>query len=395
MIALMATSPHMQQLMMAGMPAAARNPETIKAILADEGMKAKLVQMLAKQNLKIPSHVLEGMTAGHMEKTFDRAAKMGVDPQALFARLMNQPVLLAKLQQPKIMSAFMDISTNPANAARYAGDRETMEVVAELRAALGHMSGGAPPPPSSEGGAPPFPSGPVITDVEARAVGSGSPPAAPAAAAPAHETETVSEPPAHTSGTGDAQPTEERVKPSRFVGVSWGKASSSWMVHLWNPDAQRIQHVGSYASEDDAARAYDDAALKMQGPDAKLNFPDGAPPPSGTPPPPGQGATAAGPPPPGGPFPGGLPGLSPTASPGAANLMTMMMTDPELTRRLANPRVIKAIEEVGRSPWKTIKYVFDKEVMEVFGALNNVMRGKDAWTGKVPPPPPPPPPTAP
>ena len=29
-----------------------------------------------------------------------------------------------------------------------------------------------------------------------------------------------------------------------------------------------------------------------------------------------------------------------------------------------------------------VRYVFDREVMQVFTALNNLMRGKDPWTGK-------------
>ena len=40
------------------------------------------------------------------------------------------------------------------------------------------------------------------------------------------------------------------------------------------------------------------------------------------------------------------------------------------------------------------RYVFNREVMEVFSALNNMMRGKDPWTVKKMPPPPPPPPAA-
>lgn len=42
----------------------------------------------------------------------------------------------------------------------------------------------------------------------------------------------------------------------------------------------------------------------------------------------------------------------------------------------------QALAEISKSPWKTIKYVMDREVMEVFSALNNIMRGKDPWTGK-------------
>jgi hypothetical protein len=47
-------------------------------------------------------------------------------------------------------------------------------------------------------------------------------------------------------------------------------------VKLADPQTKRIRHVGSYASEEDAARAYDFAAVQAHGPGAKRNFPDEA-----------------------------------------------------------------------------------------------------------------------
>jgi hypothetical protein len=81
--------------------------------------------------------------------------------------------------------------------------------------------------------------------------------------------EAISEPPATTG--------EERKQRSslRYIGVRWEKASSSWRVQLgsWDPQTKRRQHVGCYASEEDAARAYDCAAVQAHGPGAKRNFP--------------------------------------------------------------------------------------------------------------------------
>ncbi|KAG1662824.1 hypothetical protein FOA52_009038 [Chlamydomonas sp. UWO 241] len=59
---------------------------------------------------------------------------------------------------------------------------------------------------------------------------------------------------------------------SHFKGVSWHKASSSWRVELWHPDTMHKEHIGSYTCEEDAARAYDCAAVKLHGPDARRNF---------------------------------------------------------------------------------------------------------------------------
>jgi hypothetical protein len=60
---------------------------------------------------------------------------------------------------------------------------------------------------------------------------------------------------------------------SRFIGVSWHKAKSSWKVPVWDPQSKEKRCIGYYASEDDAARAYECATVKMHRPGAKRNFP--------------------------------------------------------------------------------------------------------------------------
>ncbi|KAG1666394.1 hypothetical protein FOA52_006503 [Chlamydomonas sp. UWO 241] len=76
--------------------------------------------------------------------------------------------------------------------------------------------------------------------------------------------ELISEPPASRGGK----------QTSRFNGVTFLKASSGWRVHLQNPETKRSQYIGSYACEEDAARSYECAAVKLHGPGyAKRNFP--------------------------------------------------------------------------------------------------------------------------
>ncbi|KAG1665385.1 hypothetical protein FOA52_015795 [Chlamydomonas sp. UWO 241] len=60
---------------------------------------------------------------------------------------------------------------------------------------------------------------------------------------------------------------------SRYIGVSWETVSSSWRVGLWDPQTKRQRHIGCFASEEDAARAYDCAAVQASGPGAQRNFP--------------------------------------------------------------------------------------------------------------------------
>ncbi|KAG1670513.1 hypothetical protein FOA52_015378 [Chlamydomonas sp. UWO 241] len=63
-------------------------------------------------------------------------------------------------------------------------------------------------------------------------------------------------------------------KKSRFRGVGWDKRREKWEVRLWDPEVKGNQYIGRYISEEDAARAYDCAAVKMFGPGCKgRNFP--------------------------------------------------------------------------------------------------------------------------
>ncbi|KAG1653705.1 hypothetical protein FOA52_007933 [Chlamydomonas sp. UWO 241] len=64
-------------------------------------------------------------------------------------------------------------------------------------------------------------------------------------------------------------------KTSAFVGVSFHNTSSAWKAQLWVPETKRKRHIGSYASEVEAAWAHDVAAVKQDlgVPNKKLNFP--------------------------------------------------------------------------------------------------------------------------
>jgi hypothetical protein len=67
-----------------------------------------------------------------------------------------------------------------------------------------------------------------------------------------------------------------KQRSSRYIGVTWDKATSSWIVQLYDPQTKRQRRIGSFASEQDAARAYDCAAVQAHGPGAERNFPGDA-----------------------------------------------------------------------------------------------------------------------
>ena len=58
---------------------------------------------------------------------------------------------------------------------------------------------------------------------------------------------------------------------SSYKGVSRRDARSGWRAQLMT--GNRFVHLGSFATEEDAARAYDAAALALWGQYARLNFP--------------------------------------------------------------------------------------------------------------------------
>jgi hypothetical protein len=62
---------------------------------------------------------------------------------------------------------------------------------------------------------------------------------------------------------------------SPFKGVSWCSTREKWKAQIGNGSG-RSRHIGMFASEADAAKAYDLEALKSYGAFARLNFPQDA-----------------------------------------------------------------------------------------------------------------------
>lgn len=58
---------------------------------------------------------------------------------------------------------------------------------------------------------------------------------------------------------------------SRFKGVTWYKRENRWVAQIVTNNKRR--YLGIFTNEEDAARAYDKAALEQWGEFAKLNFP--------------------------------------------------------------------------------------------------------------------------
>ena len=62
------------------------------------------------------------------------------------------------------------------------------------------------------------------------------------------------------------------ARESRHRGVRWDARGRKWTAQIMHEG--RRQHLGCFAHEDEAARAYDDEARKLRGARAELNFPE-------------------------------------------------------------------------------------------------------------------------
>jgi hypothetical protein len=58
---------------------------------------------------------------------------------------------------------------------------------------------------------------------------------------------------------------------SQYRGVSWDSRGGKWLVQIWHGGKQH--HLGYFADEEEAARAYDAQARELKGDAARLNFP--------------------------------------------------------------------------------------------------------------------------
>jgi len=60
-------------------------------------------------------------------------------------------------------------------------------------------------------------------------------------------------------------------KAGHFRGVCHER--HRWRAHLWHPIARKVIHLGSYKTQEEAARAHD-AGVRKYRPDLPLNFPE-------------------------------------------------------------------------------------------------------------------------
>ena len=72
---------------------------------------------------------------------------------------------------------------------------------------------------------------------------------------------------------GNSKPTNNASSP--YKGVGWHSAAKKWEAYITS-DTKKKKYLGVYGSEEEAAKAYDRAAVERWGCFAKVNFPNEA-----------------------------------------------------------------------------------------------------------------------
>jgi hypothetical protein len=61
---------------------------------------------------------------------------------------------------------------------------------------------------------------------------------------------------------------------SKYRGVTQARGSSRWMSQIIRRSDKKKIHIGSFDTQEEAARAYDAKSIEFHGSDAYLNFPE-------------------------------------------------------------------------------------------------------------------------
>jgi len=63
-------------------------------------------------------------------------------------------------------------------------------------------------------------------------------------------------------------------------------------------------------------------------------------------------------------------------------LVKRLMANPDMLRRVSNPKVLAALQEIAQSPWKVVKYLLNQDVMAVLLELKDVLQDSKAGNPK-------------
>lgn len=141
LVAVMRNNPAVLAMMEPLLPPQLRgNREALKDLLSDPKFAEQMSEMMAKTGMSIPSHILDAMEHGGMER---RMADLGFTGNELMAKFASHPLLMQKLtSKPHLMKAVTEVLENPSNISKYLDDQEATEVIYKVKEILQPKSSG-------------------------------------------------------------------------------------------------------------------------------------------------------------------------------------------------------------------------------------------------------------
>lgn len=121
MVEQMMQDPKMQEMMYPYLPEGMRNPETFQWILSNPEMRGQMEQMLQSgmpggmPGMNPEMANMMNMKDDDFKKQFEN---VGMSPEEVLKKIMEEPELAAAFQNPRVQQAMMDCSANPMNISK-------------------------------------------------------------------------------------------------------------------------------------------------------------------------------------------------------------------------------------------------------------------------------------
>uniref|UniRef100_A0A7S2Z5P0 Protein TIC 40, chloroplastic n=1 Tax=Chloropicon laureae TaxID=464258 RepID=A0A7S2Z5P0_9CHLO len=146
MVEQMMKDPKMQEMMYPYLPEGMRNPETFDWIMSNPEMRGQMEEMLKNgmpgggMNPEM-MNAMGNMNDADFKKQFDQ---VGMSPDEVLKKIMDDPQLAAAFQNPRVQQAMMDCSANPMNISKYTGDKEVMDAMIKMSQMFPNQMGTPP-----------------------------------------------------------------------------------------------------------------------------------------------------------------------------------------------------------------------------------------------------------
>eukprot|EP00959_Pyramimonas_sp_CCMP1952_P194426 4065424-Pyramimonas_sp.AAC.1 len=140
----MLDDPVMSQMLLPNMPEGMRDPQMIKMLLQNPQARAMLEKQFAEMaSGNMDPNMMNMMNNYNMESPEVKAQfeQMGVSPNEVMQKIMQNPELAAAFQNPRIQAAIMDCSQNPMNISKYQNDSEIMDTFMKINSLFPGMGG--------------------------------------------------------------------------------------------------------------------------------------------------------------------------------------------------------------------------------------------------------------